>query len=79
MKWARKQRTGGPAETALLLVLALEADQIGICKLSTRAIAGKANTNQPTARRVLARLQNRGLVSWSAGAGRAPSTYRLPL
>ncbi|MGH3795980.1 MAG: helix-turn-helix domain-containing protein [Candidatus Dormibacteria bacterium] len=77
--WARQQRTGGPAEKAVLLILAAKADPSGTCSLSTRTIAAGVDISQATARRTLERLRNRGLVSWSSGSGRSPATYRLPL
>lgn len=80
VKWARIQATGGPADKAVLLILAAAADASGSCgDLSTRTIAERADTNQARVRRVLDRLRLRGLVSWSPGAGHATNTYQLPL
>lgn len=75
--WARQQRTGGPPEKAVLLILAVELDQEGTCRLSTRRIADDANTDTGTAWRALERLRKRGLIEWEKGGGRAPNTYRL--
>ncbi|MBV9010646.1 MAG: hypothetical protein JO272_01125 [Pseudonocardiales bacterium] len=79
VNWAREQRTGGPAEKAVLLILAAAVDGSGMCTMPTRLIADQANTDRRTACRILDRLRDRGLIEWTAGAGRAPSTYRLPV
>ncbi|MGH3933494.1 MAG: hypothetical protein ACRDS1_00680 [Pseudonocardiaceae bacterium] len=63
----------------MLLILAIEADRDGMCNPSTRAIADEADTTAGNVHRTLDRLRDRGLVSWTAGAGRAPNTYRLPI
>lgn len=78
VKWARTQCVGGPAEKAVLLILATEVDGAGTCKLSARQIADQANTDRRTAARILDRLRDQGLVEWTCGVGRAPNTYRLP-
>ena len=79
VSWARNQHVGGPAEYAVLLILAMEADRSGTCRLSTRAIAEEVGTDPGTVRRIADRLKVRGLVSWVPGKGRASTTYRLSL
>lgn len=77
--WAREQPIGGPAEYAVLLILAIESGEAGMCRLSRVEIAQKAATDTATVGRILDRLKGRGLVSWISGAGRARNTYQLPL
>ncbi|MGH3940576.1 MAG: helix-turn-helix domain-containing protein [Pseudonocardiaceae bacterium] len=78
-KWAARQCTGGVAEKAVLFALAAEADMQGVCELTTRQLAEYASTDTGTLSRALKRLRNRGLVTWTTGAGTRPNAYRLPI
>lgn len=75
--WAQKQHTGSPAEKAVLLILALEWDKFGSCKLSAKKIAQRSDTDPATAERICERLRDRGLIWWTTGSGRAPNSYAL--
>lgn len=79
VRWARSQPTGGPAERAALLILALESNHHGLCTLSAREIANELDTDRVTARRIVDRLRRRGLVSWDQGSSGERNTYRLTL
>ncbi len=79
MEWAWDQRTGSLAGKAVLITLAAEWDLKGACRLSALKIAQRVDTDPSTAQRILDRLRERGLISWTAGAGRAPNTYVLSM
>lgn len=79
IRWAMRQRTGGPETKAVLLIMAEHADRTGAAHPSTRTIADEAECAPRSARRHLDRLRDLGLLSWAPGAGRAPNQYQLAM
>lgn len=77
--WALTQRTKGPAEKAVLFVIAAHADRNGTARLSYPQIAEGASIHTGNLAEILGRLRDQQLITWTKGAGRRPSTYQLAL
>ena len=62
LKWAFNVKAGGPADKAVLLVLAKHANDLGICYPGARTISVLACCSEKTVLRALRRLEQRGLI-----------------
>jgi len=71
IRWARGQCAGGMAEKFVLVVLALDANERGVCLVSRKTLAEKTELSRQTVERALVTLEGRGLV---ARASRAETT-----
>ena len=68
IRWARGQCAGGMAEKFVLVVLALDADERGVCLTSRKTLADKTELSRQTVERALQALEGRGLVSRASKA-----------
>jgi DNA-binding IclR family transcriptional regulator len=71
IRWARGRCAGGTAEKFILVVLALDANERGVCLVSRKSLAEKTELTRLAVERALVTLEGRGLV---ARASRAETT-----
>lgn len=77
IKWARRQRTRGPADKAILLILAAESGKDSTARVPITRIETESDASRRAVFDALKRLRECGLVSWESGHGQDWSTYRL--
>ena len=68
VRWARAQSAGGMAEKFVLVVLALDADDCGVCLVSRKTLAAKTELSRRAVERALVTLEGRGLAARASKA-----------